>query len=150
MSGPGRGRLRAMEEQMRIVGRRMRRAVHERAVSLDPSLGRVAYGVLDRVISEGPSRQADLGCVLDADKSAISRAVQQLLDLGLVERAADARDGRVQWVAPTELGRARMAEVADRARARYAARLEGWSDDDLDTLIRLMTRYNEDLERDLP
>lgn len=141
-------RILLLEQQMRAAHRRMRRALHERAVALDPSVGRVGYGVLDRVIAEGPARQADLGCALDADKAAVSRAVQQLLELGLVERTPDPRDGRVQWVDATDLGRRRMREVADQRRAAYAAKLSGWSQRDFDQFVTLLTRYNEDLDRD--
>jgi DNA-binding MarR family transcriptional regulator len=135
-----------LEGQMRIAGQRMRRAVHARAVAVHPSLSIVAYGALEALLHGGPCRQADLVCTLGADKGAVSRGVQQLIDLGFAERLADPSDGRAHRVAPTEEGQARMEAVSDVRRASYAERLAGWSDAELDELVALMTRYNDDLE----
>lgn len=146
MTGHDPERLLRLEAQMRIAGARWRRAVHARAAAVDPSLGRVAYGVLELVNAEGPARQAELCCRLEADKGAVSRGVQQLLDLGLVERVADPDDGRSHRVAVSNLGRQRLEAVAELRRTAYAERLSGWSDAGMEAFIALMTRYNDDLE----
>ncbi|MBD8870713.1 MarR family winged helix-turn-helix transcriptional regulator [Nocardioides donggukensis] len=139
--------LARLEEQMRVAGRRMRRSVQERATAIDPSLPAIGYVVLQSLLDGGSCRQVDLAGSLQADKGAVSRSVQQLLDLGLVERLADPTDGRARQLALTEAGRRRLRVVAETRRATYVDRLAGWSDDELSALVAAMTRYNRDLDR---
>lgn len=135
-----------LEAQMGIIGRRMRRAVAERAAAIHPSLGAVGYSVLDQLQRCGTSRQTDLVGVLGSEKGAISRAVQQLVDLGLAVRVADPEDRRAHLVALTDLGAARLGEVVAERRAAFAERLGEWSPAQLDEFVSALTRYNAALE----
>lgn len=59
------------------------------------------------------------------DKVKVSRAVKLLLDRGLVRRAEDAADRRIQRLAMTEAGRQVHAGIVPQARALEAELLEG-------------------------
>jgi DNA-binding MarR family transcriptional regulator len=63
------------------------------------------------------------------DKVKVSRAVKLLLDRGLLERAEDASDRRVQRLAMTEAGRAIHAGIVPQARALEAELLAGMGAD---------------------
>jgi len=147
VNGPATDRIRDLEAQMGVLARRIRRVVAERAAAIDPSLGHVGYSVFAQLGSTGACRQTDLVCALVTEKGAVSRAVQQLVDLGLVSRVVDPDDARAQLVALTELGEQRFEAVAEARRAAYAERLAEWTPDELNTFVALLTRYNQALEQ---
>jgi DNA-binding MarR family transcriptional regulator len=80
------------------------------------------------------------------DKAAVSRQVRHLIDLGLVERSPDPRDGRASVLAATSDARARVATVSQARTERLDSRLASWSRDDLSELVGLLTRYNETMD----
>jgi DNA-binding MarR family transcriptional regulator len=138
--------LRELEAQMAVVGRRMRRVVAERATAIDPSLGAVAYGVLEHLNRSGECRQSELVTALGTEKGAISRAVQQLCDLGLVARVADPDDGRAHRIAISTEGSRRLQEVVAARRVTYAQRLADWTPEEIAAFVATLTRYNEALD----
>ena len=71
---------------------------------------------------------------MDLDKGAMSRGVQHLIDLGLVDRTPDPADGRATLLSVSAEGRTRLADMAVHRRKRLDERLSGWSDDELDRL----------------
>jgi DNA-binding MarR family transcriptional regulator len=143
------GALLELEAQMAVMARRLRRVVSERATAVDPSLGAVGYGVLEHLQRHGDCRQTDLVAALGVEKGAISRAVQQLVDLGLAGRVEDPDDGRACRVRILDLGAARLRAVLELRRAAYAERLADWTPDDLDAFVAMLTRYNAALETPL-
>lgn len=138
--------IRELEAQMGVVARRVRRVVAERAAAIDPALGAIAYSVLDHLATQGPCRQSDLVSALSSEKGAVSRAVQQLVDLGLAVREEDPRDGRACVVTLADEGRRRLDALVRRHRSAYAEKLSGWSPEELEEFVRLLGRYNESLE----
>jgi len=139
--------IRELEAQMGVVARRVRRVVAERAGVIDPALGAVGYSVIDHLALHGSCRQSDLVSALSSEKGAVSRAVQQLVDLGLALREEDPRDGRACVVALSDEGRRRLDELVRHRRAVYAEKLAGWSTEELEEFVRLLGRYNASLER---
>ncbi|MDP3892390.1 MarR family winged helix-turn-helix transcriptional regulator [Nocardioides sp.] len=137
---------RRLEAQMSILARRVRRVAHERAADLSPSLGALGYAVLEHLRSQGSCRQTELATTLYADKGAVSRAVQTLLDLGLVERATDPDDGRAHLIVVTPRAEEQLAAHAERRRARFVARFDDWAPEELEQFVDLLTRYNTTLE----
>ncbi len=135
-----------LEAQMGMVARRLRRVVAERATAVDPSLGAVGYAALEHLQRHGELRQSALVAALGSEKGAISRAVQQLADLGLVERVEDPDDGRAHRVAITDQGSARLAAVSAVRRAAYAERLGDWTPAELDEFVAMLARYNAALD----
>lgn len=135
-----------LEAQMGIVARRVRRVVAERATQIDPALSPLGYAVLEHLATQGPSRQTALVDGLGSEKGAVSRAVQQLVDLGLAERDEDPDDGRAQVVRVTRAGRKRLDALGRTRRVAYQQKLADWDDDDLAAFVDLLTRYNRSLE----
>jgi len=142
MSSP----LLELEAQMAVIGRRMRRVLAERAAAVDPTLGAIGYGVLEHLSRSGECRQTELVHTLGSEKGAISRAVQQLVDLGLVARVTDPDDGRAQQIAITAEGASRLDGVVAARRASYAHRLADWSPEEIAAFVATLTRYNASLE----
>ena len=137
--------LRALEHEVTVMVRRIKRVVAERARAIDPTLMPVGLIMLGLVHEQGPVRQTVLVETLGMDKAAISRQVQHLLDLGLVVREPDPADGRAQLLTVTADGEHRLARVADERRAMLEQRLSDWSPDDLGQFVALLARYNRSL-----
>jgi DNA-binding MarR family transcriptional regulator len=135
-----------VEAEVGVLIRRVRRVIGERARAVHASLQPSAYLLLMHLAEIGPSRSSMVADVFEIDKGAISRQVQHLVDLGLVERQADPDDGRATLLSVTEGARARLADVAQSRRSLLDERLGGWSDDDLDELGTALGRYNRALD----
>jgi DNA-binding MarR family transcriptional regulator len=79
------------------------------------------------------------------DKAAVSRCVRSLLDLGLIEVAPDQKDQRKQLIALTRKGLALHDRIVELAVAREQALLEGLSETERDTLLRLLVHLQRQL-----
>ena len=157
MSGTGEGsddvrhgHLDRLEQQLARLTRRARRVVAERATMVHPDLQPAAYLMLALLLDRGCLRPSEVVEFFDIDKGSISRQVHQLVELGLVEKSRDLEDGRALMLTLTDAGRRGMAQVARTRRARYSERLGDWSDEDLEALVGLLTRYNASLDRPGP
>jgi len=89
----------------------------------------------------GPRRASDLAEQLCADPSTVSRQVASLVRGGLVERQADPDDGRASLLVPTELGRTKVREHAQRRGATMKPVITDWSAADRNDFLRLMNKY---------
>lgn len=134
--------LRHLEQEVGVLIRRVRRVIGVRARSVHPDLQPVSYLMLGYVNHEGPVRASALCTAFDMDKGSVSRQVQHLLDLGLVDRTPDPDDGRATLLSMSDDGRRRMGDVADHRRKLLAERLGDWSADDLETFGAMLHRYN--------
>lgn len=139
--------MRALEHEMGVLVRRIRRLIAERARMVHPDLSPVAYSMLMALNDSGPRRASDLVDLFSIDKGAVSRQVGALLDLGLIERSPDPEDRRAAILAITEEGSRRLSTIADMRRREVLERLSGWSDEDLRGFVDVMARYNNALER---
>jgi len=139
--------VRALEQEMGVLVRRIRRLIAERARMVHPDLSPVAYSMLMALNDSGPRRASDLVDLFSIDKGAVSRQVSALLDLGLIERSPDPEDRRAAILAITEEGSRRLSTIAEMRRREVIDRLSGWSDEDLRGFVAVMARYNSELER---
>ena len=139
--------MRALEHEMGVLVRRIRRMIAERARMVHPDLSPVAYSMLMALNDSGPRRASDLVDLFTIDKGAVSRQVGALLELGLIERSPDPEDRRAAILAITEEGTRRLGTVAAMRRREVSERLSGWSDDELAGFVAMMARYNNALER---
>ena len=98
-----------LEREIGLLLRRSRAISARLASELHPDLDGAAYGLLALLQDGGPLRASDLVARLGLDKSTVSRQVASLVDLGLVDRAADPDDGRAQVLTPSAEGSARLA-----------------------------------------
>jgi DNA-binding MarR family transcriptional regulator len=138
--------LRALEHEMGVLVRRLRRVIALRARMLHPELSPAAYSMLMALDDSGPRRASELVEMFSIDKGAVSRQVQTLLELGLIERTPDPEDRRALILAITDEGSRRLAHVARDRRQEVATLLQDWSEDDLRSFVQLLTRYNAALE----
>jgi DNA-binding MarR family transcriptional regulator len=139
--------VRALEQEMGVLVRRIRRLIAVRARMVHPDLSPVAYSMLMALNDSGPRRASDLVDLFSIDKGAVSRQVSALLDLGLIERSPDPEDRRAAILAITEEGSRRLSTIAEMRRREVIDRLSGWSDEDLRGFVAMMARYNSELER---
>ncbi|MCW2631333.1 MAG: transcriptional regulator, MarR family [Pseudonocardia sp.] len=109
-------------------------------------LERAAFALLVHLVKGGPQRAGALAECVHCDPSTVSRQIQQLVRLGLIERRADPADGRASLLAATPEGE----QVFERKRRwrneHFAAMLADWSAADVDTLYGLLSRLNTDIE----
>ena len=139
--------MRALEHEMGVLVRRIRRLIAVRARMVHPDLSPVAYSMLMALNDSGPRRASDLVDLFSIDKGAVSRQVSALLELGLIERSPDPEDRRAAILAITEEGSRRLSTIAEMRRREVIDRLSGWSDEDLRGFVAVMARYNSELER---
>jgi DNA-binding MarR family transcriptional regulator len=131
-----------LEREIALLLRRARAISTRLAAELHPDLDGAAYGLLALLQDAGPLRASDLVTRLGLDKSTVSRQVATLVELGLVDRAADPADGRAQVLTPSAEGSARLERIRSARRARWEADLGDWPPDDVARLAELLGRLN--------
>jgi DNA-binding MarR family transcriptional regulator len=138
--------LGGLEQQVGVMIRRIRRIIGERARAVHPDLQTSSYLMLAWLGQYGPHRASAMADAFGIDKGAISRQIQHLVDLGLVDRAPDPDDGRATLVSATADAVARMEAVSEERRAWLDDRLRDWSDEELSGIVDLLARYNAALD----
>jgi DNA-binding MarR family transcriptional regulator len=138
--------FRELEHEMGVLIRRIRRVIHERARLVHPDLQPASYLMLTYLAEAGPVRSSTIADAFGIDKGAISRQVQSLVDLGLVDRSPDPADGRATLLTLSADARRRTEEVTGDRRRFVDERLGDWSAEDLRTFTSALARYNAALE----
>ena len=109
---------------------------------LDGSLVKAAPGTEGEILAAlADGTVTSAGEIIDrfqTDKSAVSRQLRQLEELGLVESRPDPVDRRARVLAVTDLARERIAAARSDREARLGARLDAWSADDLELVSALL------------
>jgi DNA-binding MarR family transcriptional regulator len=110
--------------------------------TLDPG----TFWLLKNIAANGSMRVTDIAQHANLDVSTVSRHVAQLHQAGLIERTPDPDDRRAQRVRLSETGQHKLS--ADlRARTTLLERsLENWTQEDLEQLDRVMTRFVADVD----
>ncbi len=137
--------VRALERELGVLIRRVRRAIGERARAVHPDLQPMSYLMLAHLAESGPLRSSALAETFGVDKGAVSRQVQHLVDLALLDRTPDPDDGRATLLSPTDDACRRLAEIRQQRRRRLDERLGDWSDAELGALVDALARYNRTL-----
>ncbi|WP_210438883.1 MarR family winged helix-turn-helix transcriptional regulator [Nocardioides xinjiangensis] len=140
--------LRRIESEVGTLIRRVKRVMGERAREVHPDLHPMTFLILTHLAKEGPMRGADLSDAFGMDKGGVSRQVQALVDLGLVERRPDAEDRRAILLDATEEGRKRLEVMRRRRSDRFDQRLSGWSDAEVERFADQLAEYNRFLSDD--
>lgn len=135
----------ALEQEVGVMLRRVRRVLDVRALAVDESLQASAYLVLVYVAENGPVRAADIVDTFQTDKGAVSRHVRHLVSLGLVEGHQDPDDGRATLLSATPEAHARLRTVTEHRRKHFAEALADWSDERLAAFAAELASYNEAL-----
>lgn len=138
--------LRELEIELAVMVQRLRRVIRRRAEELHPDLSARAYMILSYLYNRGPVRASDLVTDFVVDKGAISRQVQQLVDIGLIERVSDPDDGRAHLLMLPESTRQRLREQAADRRRRLDQKIGGWSEDEIASFVAHLRAYNDAVE----
>ncbi len=134
--------IRGLEHEIGRLLRRVRRGLAERANQVDPALSATSYPMLATLAEFGPHRAADLADMFALDKGGVSRIVHQLVDLGLVERTPDPKDGRASILAATPLAHERLLAMVGQRRQEFGAQMAGWEPDEIRELTVALARLN--------
>ena len=137
--------LRELEREIGVMVRRVRRVIDERARSVHPDLQSSSYLMLGYLLDNGPLRASAMSTVFDVDKGAISRQVQHLVDLGLVDRTPDPDDGRATLISVSADGAGRFTDVVEHRRKWFDERLGDWSAEEILAFAATLSRYNDAL-----
>jgi DNA-binding MarR family transcriptional regulator len=138
--------LGGLEQQVGVMIRRIRRIIGERARAVHPELQSSSYLMLTWLSQHGPQRASAMADSFGIDKGAISRQIQHLVELGLVERAPDPADGRATLVSASPDAISRLEAVSDERRAWLDSQLRDWTDEDLAGMVDRLARYNAALD----
>ena len=134
--------LARIEAEVGVLIRRVKRVIGDRAHQVHPDLHPMTYLLLSHLAGAGPMRAADLSDAFGMDKGGVSRQVQSLVDLGLVERQPDPEDRRAALLAASAEGIARLADVSRERSDRFAEKLSSWSEADLSAFAGQLAEYN--------
>ena len=140
--------LRSIEAEVGTLIRRVKRVMGERAREVHPELHPMTYFMLTHLATHGPLRGADLADAFGMDKGGVSRQVQSLVDLGLVERKPAPEDRRAILLDATDEGRERLDAMSRSRRDRFDERLAEWTDEELSSFAARLSAYNRALSDD--
>jgi DNA-binding MarR family transcriptional regulator len=138
------------EMRIGVAWRELRRgasmiAVRERLLGdlLDPA----QVDTLDLVVESEGRRMSELAEALRVDASTATRAVDRLVDAGIVERVAAPGDGRGVVVVVSPAGRALHDELSARRRTMLLEVLDDFSQADRARLAELLERLVAGVDR---
>ena len=137
--------LRHLEREVGVLIRRIKRVIGERARAVHEDLQPASYLMLSWIADEGPVRASSMVETFAIDKGAVSRQLQHLVDLGLVERTPDPADGRATLVVASEDAVRRLADVSEHRRKWLDEQLGDWSAEEMAAFAATLQRYNEAL-----
>lgn len=119
------------------------------AAGVDLDVG--AMSVLMAVVRLGPQRPTELSRVMALDPSTTSRHLSSLIRKGYARRVPDPDDGRAHLVEATDAGRGMHAHIGAVRDRMLEELLRDWPPGEVDELARLMSRFNDTVDRvDLP
>jgi len=127
-----------VEQELGRLFARIRIGWREAAITVHPDLQPLGYQVLTSIASGKATSAGAIIEPLQTDKSAVSRQVRQLEELGLVESIPDPDDRRARRLVATDLARERIAIARARYEGRIGERLREWSAADLDHFVSLL------------
>lgn len=134
-----------LEREIALLARHTALVTKVRTVSQE--LDRSAYLLLSRLEISDPMTLKELADSFGLDISTVNRQTAALIRAGLAEKIADPGGGTARRLRPTETGLAALR----RDRGRNVAGIDDltgtWTDDDRHTLVALLRRLNEEIER---
>ena len=138
--------LRAIEREVGVLIRRVRRVIGDRARAVHPELQPASYLLLTHLDQRGPARSSAVVEELGIDKGAVSRQITHLVELGLLVRTPDPLDGRAVLLSISDDARDRLARVRSERSERFDRRLGDFATDDLVAFADHLARYNAALD----
>lgn len=132
-----------LEAELVDMWRRGRIQTRERARQIHPKLDPACYPLLMILTGTDAVPMSELVYELGVEKSTLTRQIDALARLGLVERRPDPQDARARLVVLTESGRARLTAQRERVIAQWRERLSRWDPADVRQLTTLLHRLGE-------
>ena len=105
-------------------------------------LDRALYPLLVQIGNAEPINVVDLAGLVGRNHSTVSRQVDKLELLGLVERHAVAGDQRVRLLRPSAAGRDMLATISNARRRFLEERVGDWTVAERDLLLDLLQRFS--------
>jgi DNA-binding MarR family transcriptional regulator len=127
-----------VERELGRLFARIRISWREAAATVHPDLQPLGYQVLVSILGGEATTAGAIMERLQTDKSAVSRQVRQLTELGLVESVRDPDDRRAKRMVATELAKERVAIARAAYHGRIGERLRAWTAEDLDHFADLL------------
>jgi len=115
-----------------------RRVYAQAAEVVSPGMLPGTFKVLSSIQRAGEISVSGLAERLTADKGQVSRSVSELEELGLVERTADAADGRIKLITLTDEGKSRLEKARLPYEGRLSEVLADWPIDSIEKLTELL------------
>ncbi|WP_406861906.1 MarR family winged helix-turn-helix transcriptional regulator [Streptomyces sp. HUAS MG47] len=100
-------------------------------------------GVIALVQRHGDLRIGRISELMGVDMSVSSRHVAHAVERGWVERLPDPDDRRSRILRLTAEGSDKLAELDRRLTAMLAQKLADWSDDDIEQLTAMLSRFRD-------
>ncbi|WP_226531277.1 MarR family winged helix-turn-helix transcriptional regulator [Microbacterium paraoxydans] len=127
-----------VEQELGRLFARIRVSWREAAATVHPDLQPLGYQVLTSIATGKATSAGAIIERLQTDKSAVSRQVRQLEQLGLVESIPDPEDRRARVLVATDLAQERVALARSQYEGRIGERLRKWTAADLDHFADLL------------
>lgn len=125
--------------EMLILSRRLRNGARD--IYADGGLTFVEYSLLTLIVTHPGITAAGLAREAAIDKSTASRQLGELRRRGLLERG-HGQAARGHALTLTGDAEAILANIGDRSAEAIAARMTGWTPDDVATFARMLHQYN--------
>ncbi|ARJ05790.1 MarR family transcriptional regulator [Humibacter sp. BT305] len=138
--------LARVEDDMVRIVRSVRAGIVRNATAFCPEVQPSGYSVMTYIAGHHPTPPSAIVAHTGMDKSAVSRQLRILKDLGFVTSSPDPSDKRADLFSPTPEALDRLERLRVEAKAAYADVFEGWADDDLARFAELLTVFTERLE----
>ncbi|WFR74707.1 MarR family winged helix-turn-helix transcriptional regulator [Prescottella defluvii] len=132
-----------LEAELVDMWRRGRIQSRERARAINPKLDPACYPLLAILACGDAVPMSALVAELGVEKSTLTRQIDAVVRLGLVERRPDPQDARARLVVLTEPGRTQLTELRESAIAQWRERLSRWDPADVRQLTTLLRRLAE-------
>lgn len=129
-----------LEAELVDMWRRGRIQSRERARAIHPKLDPACYPLLAILAGKEAVPMSALVAELGVEKSTLTRQIDAVARLGLVERRPDPLDARARLVALTEPGRAQLTDLRESTIAQWRERLSRWDPADVRQLTTLLRR----------
>lgn len=135
-----------IEQGVATLYQAARARVKDLAERFAPDLQPATYGILRYIMEHEPLRAGDIVAALGIDKSAVSRQIGTLREMGLIDMRPDPEDGRASLLVAST--RAREARVVYRAETseRYASIFREWTDEEIISFAVLLGKFNESID----
>jgi len=128
-----------VEHELGRLFARIRVSWREAAQTVHPDLQPLGYQVLTSIATGKATSAGAIIERLQTDKTAVSRQVRQLEQLGLVESVRDPDDRRARVLVATDLAQERVTAARSTYETRLAERLGRWSQADLDRFAEMLS-----------